>query len=225
MSTNIAEQWLCDCADTANNKNLDAHMDLISKRVSLTGIPGFESIGYEQWYQQCKHEFENNIIKKVRYQNIKLIASTDDHVMFKTFETVEATDGEVNAQGVEMLLEKEGDNVVVLNDLAWRLRDKEPSRALELAERAANLAPDLAPVLDTLAVVLLKNGDIDQAKQKITRAYRLMPKHVPIRFHYAEIYAAAGDKVSAIEKLESLLDEGEDFPEKAEAERLLNALK
>jgi ketosteroid isomerase-like protein len=34
--------------------------------------------------------------------------------MFKTFETVEATDGTINAQGIEILLEKEDDG-------QWRL--------------------------------------------------------------------------------------------------------
>jgi len=34
--------------------------------------------------------------------------------MFKTHETVEGTNGELNAQGVEILIEKESDNI-------WRL--------------------------------------------------------------------------------------------------------
>jgi hypothetical protein len=114
MSEDIAKQWLADAATTANNKNYSAHMDLISKRVSLTGVPGFESIGYDDWAAQCRHEFENNVLKSVRYDGLKLAASTDSQVMFKTYETVEATDGTVNAQGIEVLLEKEDDE-------RWRL--------------------------------------------------------------------------------------------------------
>ncbi|MCW9025361.1 MAG: hypothetical protein OQK73_11880 [Gammaproteobacteria bacterium] len=114
MSEEIAKQWLTNAVTTANNKNYSAHMDLISKRVSLTGVPGFESIGYDDWAAQCQHEFENNVLKSVRYDGLKLAASTDSRVMFKTFETVEATDGTINAQGIEVLLEKEDDG-------QWRL--------------------------------------------------------------------------------------------------------
>lgn len=114
MADDIAKQWLQDAATTANNKDLEAHMDLISKRVNLTGVPGFESIGFAQWYQQCKHEFENNILKQIRFEGLKPVAVTATRVMFKTYEVVEGTRGEVNAQGMEILLEKEPDQ-------KWRL--------------------------------------------------------------------------------------------------------
>ena len=114
MTQAIAQQWLQESAATATAKDLAAHMDLISKRVSLTGVPGFESIDHASWAAQCKHEFENNILKSVRYDGFKLVAETESRIMFKTYETVEATDGTVNSQGVEMLLEKENDN-------NWRL--------------------------------------------------------------------------------------------------------
>ena len=57
MSEKIAKQWLHDAATTANSKNHQAHMDLISERVNLVGVPGFETIGHEQWSAQCLHEF------------------------------------------------------------------------------------------------------------------------------------------------------------------------
>lgn len=114
MSEEIAKQWLAELAGTANRKNYTAHMALISRTVSLQGVPGFGNIGYDGWAAQCKHEFENNILKQVYYDGFKLITVTDTHIMFKTFETVEATDGSMNAHGVEMLLEKETDN-------SWRL--------------------------------------------------------------------------------------------------------
>lgn len=80
-------------------------MDLISKRVNLVGVPEFDNIGYEAWEAQCKHEFENSILKSVSYAGFKLIAATATRIMFKTFETVEGSDGTINAHGVEMLLE------------------------------------------------------------------------------------------------------------------------
>lgn len=114
MSEAIAKQWLENAATTANNKDHTAHMALISKKVSLQGVPDFENIGYEDWAAQTRHEFENNVLKGVSYKGFKLLTTTASHIMFKTFETVEATDGAINAQGIEILLEKEQDG-------QWRL--------------------------------------------------------------------------------------------------------
>ncbi len=125
----------------------------------------------------------------------------------------------------QRVLEKEEQNVVALNELAWHLRDKEPAKALEYAERAAELAPESAEVMDTLAMVLLKNGDIVRAKRNIERALAKKPKKPVFHYHGAMIDAAAGDKASAIEALESLLSEGSDFSEKAEAQQLLAELQ
>ena len=114
MSEKIVQQWLKDAARSANEKNLDAHMALISKHASLVGIPGFEHMDYEDWQNQCKYEFENNLLKSICYEGLKLITVTNTRIMFKTFETVEGTDGTINAQGIEVLLEKEEDE-------QWRL--------------------------------------------------------------------------------------------------------
>ena len=48
MSEEIAQQWLDKLAASANALDLDTHMNLISKKVNLMGVPGFESICYEQ---------------------------------------------------------------------------------------------------------------------------------------------------------------------------------
>ena len=114
MSQTIAQQWLQNASSTADKKNHLAHMDLISKKVSLQGVPGYENIGYEDWAAQTKHEFENNILKSVSYTGFKLLKATNTHIMFKTFETVQSTDNTTNAQGIEILLEKESDG-------QWRL--------------------------------------------------------------------------------------------------------
>jgi len=114
MSEEIAKQWLTDASASATNKNYETHMDLISKKVSLQGIPGFENISYNEWAKQCRHEFENNVLKSVRYDGFKMIVDTPNRIMFKTFETVEGTDGTINGQGIEVLIKKEDDG-------KWRL--------------------------------------------------------------------------------------------------------
>lgn len=109
MSNDIVNTFLRTMADTATNRDLDAHMDLISQKVQLFGVPGFEVIGYDDWHAQCQHEFSQGLIKKVSYQGLKIITPMEKRIMFKTIETVEATDGTCNIMGIEVILENEKD--------------------------------------------------------------------------------------------------------------------
>jgi len=110
----IAEQWLTDAAESASQKDLDAHMGMISKRVSVQGVPGFDNIDYDVWYTQCRHQFENAMIKSIAYKGFNLVSTTETQIMFTVLERVVGTDGTLNEQLVEMSLEKEDDDV-------WRL--------------------------------------------------------------------------------------------------------
>ena len=104
-----AQQFLDRMAATANALDLDAHMNLISKDVSVFGVPGFDVIGYDDWFNQCKHEFENKLLKQVGYKGLNVLAETPDKIMFKSIETVEGTDGTVNSSGIEFIIQKEED--------------------------------------------------------------------------------------------------------------------
>ena len=103
------QQFLDKMAETANQLDLQAHMNLISKQVSVYGIPGFETIGYDDWYNQCSHEFENKLLKRVTYKGLNIVAETPERIMFKSIETVEGSDGTSNTSGIEFIIQKEED--------------------------------------------------------------------------------------------------------------------
>lgn len=109
MSEDIIKQWLNEVSRTVATKDLNAHLDLISRNVKLTGVPGFDLIDYASWASQCQHEFSNNLIRSVAYNGLQVRATATNRIMFKTLETVTAADGTHNAQGIEVLLEKEPD--------------------------------------------------------------------------------------------------------------------
>lgn len=110
----IAEQWLTASAESAGKKDLNAHMGMISKRVSVLGVPGFDNIDYDTWYTQCKHQFEMAMIKSIAYKGFNLVSSTESQIMFTVYETVVGTDGTLNEQIIEMSLEKEEDDAWLL---------------------------------------------------------------------------------------------------------------
>ncbi len=113
----IMRDFLHELARTANGKDHAAHMGMISKRVRVYGVPGFEALGYDDWYKQCQHEFAENILKSVVFDFVFTRFARPEQLMFVVSETIEATDGEVVRQTAEMLIAKESDGV-------WRLQQK-----------------------------------------------------------------------------------------------------
>ncbi len=102
-------EFLAVMAETANKLDFDAHMNLISKNVSVYGVPDFEVITYDDWFNQCKHEFDNKLLKKVSYQGLNILAETPSRIMFKSIETVEGNDDSINTSGIEFIIQKEED--------------------------------------------------------------------------------------------------------------------
>ena len=107
----IAQQWLNASAHTASNKDFDAHFNLISKKVRVTGVPGFESISYDDWMRAAEKDFKEGVLESVSYEGLKMNAHNDTQIMFKTLETIFVNDGTKKTHGVEILLELEEDNV------------------------------------------------------------------------------------------------------------------
>ncbi len=119
------QQFLDAMAATANQHDLDAHMNMISKQVAVYGVPGFEVISFDDWFKQCSHEFENKLLKRVSYKGLNVLAETTDRVMFKSIETVEGSDGAVNTSGIEFIIQKEEDG-------CWRVSQERILPADEL---------------------------------------------------------------------------------------------
>jgi hypothetical protein len=107
----IAQEWLDASALTATNKQFDAHFNLISKRVRVTGVPGYESISYDDWARQSEQEFKDDVLKSVSYKGLLVSANNEKQVMFKTLELIFSNDGSDRSHGVEILIEKEEDGV------------------------------------------------------------------------------------------------------------------
>jgi putative PEP-CTERM system TPR-repeat lipoprotein len=120
----------------------------------------------------------------------------------------------------------EPDNLLTLNNLAWNLRRENPKQALEYIRRAVQIAPDQPDLLDTLAVIESLNGHHKAAQRAMKRALAASPDDPAMRYHQAMITAVQGNTVQAILALDELLaTESGDFPERAEAEFLLEQLR
>ncbi|WP_231362631.1 XrtA/PEP-CTERM system TPR-repeat protein PrsT [Thioalkalivibrio sp. ALMg9] len=122
------------------------------------------------------------------------------------------------------IVEQDGDDVIALNNLAWSLRESDTRQALEHARRAAELAPEAAPVLDTLGAVLIHAGEPVEAADILGRASELAPDDPGIQYHLAWAESERGERDAAAERLRRVLDRHDQFPQRADAEALLDRL-
>ncbi|MCI0666937.1 MAG: PEP-CTERM system TPR-repeat protein PrsT [Methylococcaceae bacterium] len=135
-------------------------------------------------------------------------------------------DGEQNQaiRVYEQLIEKQPDNLLVLNNLAWLYQQKADPRAVELAERTIGLDPKDAEVIDTVGWILMLNGQIERSLPLLQKAAEQAPGIDAIQLHYAQALAKAGRNAEAREQLTKLLAGDRAFPERAEAEELLKSI-
>lgn len=105
----IIKTFLSDMAKTASQHDFEKHMNLISKKVEVFGVPGFETITYDDWFRQCENEFKEKLIKSVSYENIDILDSTESIIMFKTIEHIETKDNSKNTTNVVIAITNEDD--------------------------------------------------------------------------------------------------------------------
>lgn len=124
----------------------------------------------------------------------------------------------------KFVLQREPNNALALNNLAWLYYMTKNPQAIEYAERAYKLHPEAANILDTLGWITLEQGKTARGHELLKKALSLAPKNPAIKYHYAVALARSGDKGQARKMLEELLATGQNFPQQEEARVLLMRL-
>jgi putative PEP-CTERM system TPR-repeat lipoprotein len=127
----------------------------------------------------------------------------------------------------ETMLKKAPYNPVLLNNLAWLYAKTNDSKAVETARRAFAGAPESPDVADTLAWVLAGQGgqaNLIEAEQLLAKAHEKAPKNLTIAYHLAGVLAKQGSSDKAAALLKPVIDSGQPFDEREEAEALLKTL-
>ncbi|MCR9105103.1 MAG: PEP-CTERM system TPR-repeat protein PrsT [Gammaproteobacteria bacterium] len=125
----------------------------------------------------------------------------------------------------EVRVETHPNDTPAINNLAWLLRERDPRRALTLAEEAHRQAPDAAPVQDTLAMILLQSpGQEERAVALLRRATEAAPGRTDFQYHLAVALAQAGQNRQAARVLSSLLNASPEFSDREAAQALLAQL-
>ncbi len=108
------------------------------------------------------------------------------------------------ARYLEVITKLEPRNAIALNDLAWSYAQSRNPAALAVAKKAAELAPDNAQILDTLAEAQMVAGQRKEAMASLRHALALAPGLSSARVHLAELLAADGNKKEAADLLRDI---------------------
>ena len=128
------------------------------------------------------------------------------------------------AQQYEQIIARRPRDVVALNNLAWLYFELKDKRATDFARRAHALAPNAAPVADTLGWVLVNTGQVEEGLAILEKVAAQAAGNGDMQYHYAAALAKAGRQADAQARLRALLDGTPRFASRAEAELLLASL-
>jgi len=120
-------------------------------------------------------------------------------------------------------LEIEANNIVALNNLAWiaMMTPERANEAVVYAKKAAEAAPMMGQVLDTLGWAYHVNGENELASQTLKRGAAVAPEDPRLLYHLAVVYGAQGHKQEEQATLKKALATNKPFPEMDDAKSRL----
>jgi putative PEP-CTERM system TPR-repeat lipoprotein len=126
----------------------------------------------------------------------------------------------------ERTLEINPNAAVAANNLAWLYAEQNANldTALQLAQTAKSQLPESHEVDDTLGWVYYKKGLATLAISAFERSVAKDPTKAEYLYHLGLAHLKNGDKVKARESLEKALKAKGDFPDAADAKKILSGL-
>jgi tetratricopeptide (TPR) repeat protein len=107
--------------------------------------------------------------------------------------------------GYEKALETAPANVMALNNLAGIYQQKGDARALMLAKRAYEAAPQNPAVQDTYGWILVGNGDLERGLELIREAAKVLQGVPEVQYHLGAALARKGENEEARRILQQVL--------------------
>ena len=109
MSQELIRNWLNSMSDSVKNRDLESHMELVSKQVQVYGVPNQGVLGYKDWYRRRRNEFKNNRLASLSYKNLSIRTITLRRLGFSITEFMQATNGQQIKIDKDIMLEQEQD--------------------------------------------------------------------------------------------------------------------
>ena len=123
------------------------------------------------------------------------------------------------------VLEATPGNALAMNNIAWIMATQGKTGAVAMARQANELAPDRAPLMDTLALALAAEGQLPQAIEMQKLALAQAPTDPAMKLNLAKLYIKSGNKAFARAELEDISGLGDKFKDHAMVTDLLKQVR
>lgn len=125
----------------------------------------------------------------------------------------------------EFMQSQGAEDIVLLNNLASAYQHLGDARALPTAKLAYEKAPEEPSVMDTYGWILTQHGQTDEGLAILREAFARASTSPEIRYHIGVALSELGREAEASEELEAALGVETNFPQRSDAEVLLNNLR
>lgn len=130
----------------------------------------------------------------------------------------------VGVRHYQALLQKQPNNPVLLNNVAWALGQLKDPKALDYAEKANRLAPDQPAIMETLGSLLVEKGNTARGVELLQKALEKAPESNTLKLSMARAKIKLGKKDEAKKLLEELSKLGDRFRDQAEVAKLMKEI-
>jgi len=125
----LAEQtvrsWFTNMSSSVRARDMDQHMQNISRRINVYGMPSKAVIKYKEWKSRRHNELTSEDLIALNYQGIRIISSSAKRITFNTSETMVGKNGMMVTLDKNIIIEVEDDGVwrvVEENVNKWRVK-------------------------------------------------------------------------------------------------------
>lgn len=107
----IVEHWTFQIAQTIQQRDIDAHMQWVSTKVQVYGMPSKAVILYNEWRERRQLELKTGELLSINFTIQKIISSMQRRIAFRAQENLLNNNREVVILDKTIILEKEQDHV------------------------------------------------------------------------------------------------------------------
>lgn len=123
------------------------------------------------------------------------------------------------------VIELQPDNALAHNNVAWLMTRQNKPGAVAVAQKANQLLPNRAPLMDTLAWALAHEDQLSKAIEVQKKAIVNSPDDHGLKLTLAKIYLKGGEREHARAELDDLSRMGTRFARQAEVTELMKAVQ
>jgi len=107
----IIATWIAGITTSVKNRNLEAHMQLVSPTVQVYGMPSKAVIDFKEWRTRRKVEFKSGELLSINYEIQRIITTMPRRITFTAVENLLNNTGKLIRLDKTIILEKEADGV------------------------------------------------------------------------------------------------------------------